>query len=333
MYKCESCRSVFEEPAKKTARYGGFFEASGFEPFAVCPCCESTDITEVVECSECGRLIDKSYKDEYAELDFTKAHGDYVTGRNQYYGEIICKDCAFAFGVQGSPKYAPLEDTLADYVRPICTKYGIAIFQSLITNENKQAGVSTTLLHESGQFIESDYVFCDVVLPLSKQGNKVLTEGQATGVCITYLRRYSLNAALGITGDKDTDGSYADREPLTYETALEYEITFGKYKGKTLKEIFNTDMDYINWLSAKADDEVKEAISLIKSHDESTPNEEPEITYPKIFCPECGVQMLKMVTPKGNIWTPEQIIAKYGMCEDCYKKERLTKAIPNEKDV
>lgn len=167
-------------------------------------------------------------------------------------------------GVKGNPKYATLEDTLADYVRPVLSKHGIAIFQSLGTNDRGQVGVQTTLVHESGEWLESDYIYCDVVIPVSNAGNKILTEGQATGVCITYLRRYSLNAAVGITGDADTDGSYAELEPLTYETALEYEITFGKHRGKTLKELYKTERDYVNWLRDKAEDaRVKEAIRLI----------------------------------------------------------------------
>lgn len=170
-------------------------------------------------------------------------------------------------GVQGAPKYANLEDTLQEYVRPICSKNGISIFQSVKTDENGRVGVCTVLFHESGEFIESDYVFCEVVIPVSNQGKKVLTEGQATGVCITYLRRYSLNSALGINGDKDTDGSYGDveEEPLTYETALELEITFGKHSGKTLKEIWQSDFNYIEWLlkGEKTDERIKEAIMLI----------------------------------------------------------------------
>ena len=172
-------------------------------------------------------------------------------------------------GVQGSPKYANLEDTLQEYVRPICSKNGISIFQSVKTDENGRVGVCTVLFHESGEFIESDYVFCDVVIPLSNAGKKVLTEGQATGVCITYLRRYSLNSALGINGDKDTDGSYADyeEEPLTYESALSHEFTFGKYSGKTLEEVWRSDLQYINWLlgNEKTDERIKEAIKLISA--------------------------------------------------------------------
>ena len=172
-------------------------------------------------------------------------------------------------GVQGTPKYANLEDTLSEYVRPILTKHGMSIFQPIKTDENGRVGVCTVLLHESGEFIEGDYVYCDIVIPVSNQGKKVLTEGQATGVCITYLRRYSLNAALGINGDKDTDGSYSDEpvkdEPLTYETALNYQITFGKYNGKTIGQVWQEDIDYIKFLSEKGDDRIKEAITLINN--------------------------------------------------------------------
>lgn len=172
-------------------------------------------------------------------------------------------------GVQGSPKYANLEDTLSDYVRPILTKHGMSVFQPIKTDENGKVGVCTVLLHESGEFIEGDYVYCEAVIPVSSQGKKVLTEGQATGVCITYLRRYSLNAALGINGDKDTDGSYSDEpekdEPLTYETSLNYQITFGKHSGKTLGQIWQEDIDYIKYLAEKGDDRIKEAITIINT--------------------------------------------------------------------
>ena len=171
-------------------------------------------------------------------------------------------------GVQGAPKYANLEDTLSEYVRPLLTKYGMSVFQPLKSDENGRVGVCTVLFHESGEYIEGDYVYCDVIIPVSKNGNKILTEGQATGVCITYLRRYSLNAALGINGDKDTDGSYGDKptedEPLTYETALALEVTFGQYNGQTLADIWKADTNYINYLLNNARDErIKEAIRII----------------------------------------------------------------------
>lgn len=170
-------------------------------------------------------------------------------------------------GVQGTPLYANLEDTLQDYVRPVCSKHGISICQSVKTDENGKVGVCTTLFHESGEFIEGDFAFCEVNVPISNAGKKTMTEGQATGCIITYLRRYSLNAMLGINGDKDTDGSFEDykEEPLTFETAQSLELGFGKYKGETLRAVWNTDYDYIRWLfnNEKTDARIKEAIELI----------------------------------------------------------------------
>lgn len=166
-------------------------------------------------------------------------------------------------GVMGAPKYANLEDTLQDYVRPVLTRHGMSVFQS-VKSENGQVGVCTVLLHKSGEFIEGDYVFCDVNIPLSKDGKKILTDGQATGVVITYLRRYSLNSALGINGDKDTDGSFTEQpipepknapvEPqMTVEQALEVKIN-----GVTVKEIYK-------------DKEMKERIAQI--YEASTPEQ------------------------------------------------------------
>lgn len=174
-------------------------------------------------------------------------------------------------GVQGAPLYANLEDTLQDYVRPVCSKHGVSVFQSITTGENGWVGVTTVLMHESGEYIESDTVYCEVVVPTNSSGKEILTKGQATGVCITYLRRYSLNAALGINGDKDTDGSYSDTpvedEPLTYETALDLTLSFGKYKGEALRDLWKTDFDYIKWLAdnEKTDARIKEAIAIINA--------------------------------------------------------------------
>ena len=188
-------------------------------------------------------------------------------------------------GVAGAPKYPPLENILED-VRPLLAKHGMAVFQS-IRNEGDRVGVATALMHKSGQFIESDYAECDVKIPTNRNGQEILTPGQAVGVCITYLRRYSLNAALGINGDADTDGSYTQERheerreapkaeapkaeapktlPKTTKEALALVVPFGKHAGKTVKQIYADDRDYITYLAgnAKTDPSVKQAINLIE---------------------------------------------------------------------
>ena len=59
------------------------------------------------------------------------------------------------------------------------------------------AGVETILMHESGQWIKSSYT-----LPLAK------FDAQSAGSCLTYARRYALQAIAGIPA-VDDDGNQA----------------------------------------------------------------------------------------------------------------------------
>ena len=54
-------------------------------------------------------------------------------------------------------------------------------------------------------------------------------------------------------------------EPLTYDTALALELTFGQNKGKSLREVYKSDRSYIDWLrnNEKTDKRIKDAIALI----------------------------------------------------------------------
>lgn len=70
------------------------------------------------------------------------------------------------------------------------------------TSEDKEACVSTTIIHESGEYIKFD----SLSLPVSK------VDAQAFGSAVTYAKRYSLSAAFGITSDVDDDGNKATVE-------------------------------------------------------------------------------------------------------------------------
>ena len=61
------------------------------------------------------------------------------------------------------------------------------------------------------------------------------------------------------------DSKYAAKEITTKEEAEKYEMTFGKYKGKTLGEILETDKKYIDWLfyNEKTDIIIKNCITLM----------------------------------------------------------------------
>ena len=81
----------------------------------------------------------------------------------------------------------------------VMSKYGLAITQ-LTTSGIGQIGVTTVLLHESGEYIETT-----VSLNLGDEKGKSLA--QVAGSIITYLRRYSWAAILGLYAEEDTDGN------------------------------------------------------------------------------------------------------------------------------
>jgi hypothetical protein len=91
---------------------------------------------------------------------------------------------------------------LAEMIRvasPVLAKNGLSISQQPVSVDG-QVGVTTTLLHASGQWIEDT-----ISLPLGDEKGKSLA--QVAGSIITYLRRYSYGAIVGLATDEDTDGN------------------------------------------------------------------------------------------------------------------------------
>lgn len=74
---------------------------------------------------------------------------------------------------------------------------GLSVSQPTTTNEYG-VGVTTILLHTSGEYIEST-----MTLPVAEVKNIA----QEAGKIITYLRRYSLASILNLYSDEDTDGN------------------------------------------------------------------------------------------------------------------------------
>lgn len=87
--------------------------------------------------------------------------------------------------------YADFADVM-DAVKPILNGAGIAVLQ--LPNGN---AIETVLLHESGEWISGTLELVDC------------TDPQKQGSAITYGRRYSLSAVLGIVTEDDDDGAAA----------------------------------------------------------------------------------------------------------------------------
>lgn len=97
-------------------------------------------------------------------------------------------------------KYADLPAVLAELV-PNLNKHGICVVQSPAKNASGEVELTTTLFHESGEWLAGV-----ASAKPSKEGP------QEYGSVVTYLRRYALMALCGITGEDDDDGNLASRK-------------------------------------------------------------------------------------------------------------------------
>jgi len=94
-------------------------------------------------------------------------------------------------------------------INPIMKENGLGFTQLLGNNDLGFTTITTVVFHvESGEYIESTMVIPNDV------NLKGMNEFQVMGSAITYYRRYSLSAILGIITDKDTDASgEQDKKP------------------------------------------------------------------------------------------------------------------------
>jgi hypothetical protein len=100
-------------------------------------------------------------------------------------------------------KYVPL-DNVVDAINECGPKHGLSFTQwPTVHPENGRIGVTTMLLHESGEWMEFD--------PLYMNSEKDTAQG--AGSVITYARRYSLSAAYGLASETDDDGNEASGDP------------------------------------------------------------------------------------------------------------------------
>lgn len=105
-------------------------------------------------------------------------------------------------------KYVTL-DALIDATKPILQKHGLSVIQIPLSGEDAQIGVKSLLLHESGEFIESEPLFM-TPQRMVKGGEYVAAkDAQAAGSTISYLRRYSYQAILNLSTGEDDDGESA----------------------------------------------------------------------------------------------------------------------------
>jgi len=94
-------------------------------------------------------------------------------------------------------RYADLA-SVVEAIRAAFSANGLSYIQTVEPSDKDEVRVETTLLHASGEWIS-----CGILsLPVSK------IDAQGYGSALTYARRYSLSAAVGVAPEDD-DGNAA----------------------------------------------------------------------------------------------------------------------------
>lgn len=166
-------------------------------------------------------------------------------------------------------KYVQIDGLLAA-VRPMLSKHGLSVIQSTGGN-GQDVSVSTMLMHTSGEWVQTDALVLKAVK----------ADPQGAGSAVTYGRRYSLSAALGVAWDDDDDGEAASTPKLRAKSkagSLRAIAAAAKELGATpddLKEVMRRHFDkgasneltdaeaaemeknFVAWLAEVKDDDAK----------------------------------------------------------------------------
>lgn len=140
-------------------------------------------------------------------------------------------------------KYAPL-DAIMLAAQPVLTKHGLAVSQ-LIDNIDGQSALTTTLMHTSGQSISST-----MPLLLAKQ------DAQGQGSAITYARRYSYAAILGVVIDEDDDGNRGSVAPATKRPVASPTASTGT------GEVINKAQESLLFVKARGASKLTDAVDI-----------------------------------------------------------------------
>lgn len=126
-------------------------------------------------------------------------------------------------------------DGILETVRPLLSKNNLGVIQNAFSDENGNMCVKTMLIHESGEYLETEVM----------KMKPVKDDPQQRGSCITYMKRYQLGALLGICESIDDDGNAATFNPgvaqrpiqkLT-EKQINRLLSIAKSKGYELKQV------------------------------------------------------------------------------------------------
>lgn len=180
-------------------------------------------------------------------------------------------------------------DKLIEITRPILQEVGLSVMQFPLSDENGRIGIQSLLIHESGEYIESDPLFMKTY-KMIKGGEYVEDfSPQVGGSYISYLRRYSYQAILCLNTGEDDDGNKAtfgvnnntqqrpqsqpqnnapigNKPPnnisITLDEAANTIMPAGKFANRTLGEILAENKGYITFVANTSKDAKLKAAAI-----------------------------------------------------------------------
>lgn len=134
--------------------------------------------------------------------------------------------------------YVPLDDIL----NKIKENNNFAVMQPIGVDENGVNGVKCILIHKSGHIFETN------TFPFTSTGSSKI---QDEGAEITYRKRYSIGAFLGMATDEDTDGNDPEASNNSIRFATENQLKLinkldTNIKNKILEKYNITKIEELN---------------------------------------------------------------------------------------
>ena len=119
----------------------------------------------------------------------------------------------------------------------ISNENGVVIFKAIIKDNNKILGTGTAYEKEDSSFInQTSYI----------ENCETSAVGRALGMC-----GFGIDVSVA---SYEEVANAMENQTITQEQADSYTLKFGKYKGKTIKEIYKTDPKYVEWIIGNTED-------------------------------------------------------------------------------
>ncbi len=160
-----------------------------------------------------------------------------------------------------------------DAARPVLSKYGLCVMQTTeMTADGARIVMVTTLAHVSGQWAKS-------YLPLNPAKN----DSQGIGAALTYLRRYSLSAIVGVVCDEDDDGETAVGRGKTQQTASQSKPQSTQDEIGTVERVGKTEIIALTTLIQNLDEESNKSFLdwIKKSYNAASLQDIPKACFEK----------------------------------------------------